>query len=221
MTLVRKLFVLVAFTLLATLSSADAQTITVPTFKSLHVREGGTVILRQGQSQQVTLLKGGLVHSSIATDGQGTLVVQKCKTKCPRGYVFEVEVVSPELDRLAVSEGGTIESRGSFSSRMKIDVEVDNGGVIDVRSIAAKHVNASVREGGGIFTTPQVSMNASVVNGGVITYWGNAEVKSSIKDGGNVTRGNLADLNKSLSELNPEVSSLPPIPPLPPVPPQP
>ena len=200
------------------LYSVAAQTVQVSPFNSVYVRNGGTVVLRHGSKQQVTLLRGTQTYSTIRTDDRGVLVVEKCTSRCPRGSVLEVEIVLPLVESLAVSDGGTVRTEGTFPKHQNLSLSVENGGVIDARAIIANNVSVSVREGGAVLTRPQFSMNASVFNGGVITYWGEAEVKSSVKGGGSISKGPMMHLTKPLSEFNTTLSSLPAVPPLPAVP---
>ena len=125
-----------------------------------------------------------------------------------------VEVVTPQIARVSITDGGTIESRGN-SAQSEIAASVTSGGTIDIRTIRVDRVNASVSEGGRIFTRPQASMFATVVNGGNITYWGKAQVQSSIGGGGVVTEGDADEIDKPLSELTSLQESPPPAPPLP------
>ena len=189
-------------------------------FSSVELRNGGKVNLIHGQSQGVTLLKGDPAQASITIRDDGRLVIDRCRTHCPRGHDFEVEVVTPALSAIAVAEGGAIQSRGNFPSWPEIGVAVSQGGTIDIRSMTVANVTASVNSGGRIFTRPATALSAKVEQGGNITYWGDAVVKSSVRGGGVVVRGTAADADKSLAELlGPEfVEPLAPIPPVPPVP---
>lgn len=197
--------------------SSTAQTIPLSTFDSVELRNGGKVILRHGPTPQVTLLRGSRDYTSVTSQG-GSLVINKCKSRCPRGYELSVEIVTPHIVRVSITDGGTIESRGNFA-QSEIAASVTSGGTIDIRTIRVDRVNASVSEGGRIFTRPQASMFATVMNGGNITYWGNAQVQSSIDGGGVVTKGDADEADKPLSELISFQESPPPAPPVPAVPP--
>lgn len=214
----RKFYLLVAF-LAASASFAAAQAIQVSSFSGVQLSDGGKVVIRYGPTQQVTLAKGSQDHTSFAIDGE-SLQITRCKNKCPRGYELEVEIVTPQLAAVAVRDGGTIETRGTFPQRSAIAVAVSQGGAIDVRSIDAGSVTAAIEQGGSIFATAKDALVASISHGGRITYWGNATVVSAVKEGGAVTKGDDADVNKPLSELRPAgAPPLPPPPPLPPIPP--
>jgi hypothetical protein len=168
----------------------------------------------------VTLLKGDPQQASITIGDDGRLVMDHCRTDCPRRHDFEVEVVTPGLAAIAVAQGGTIQSRGEFPHQAEIVVAVSQGGTIDIRSMAVANVTASVESGGRIFVKPESALSAKVEQGGLITYWGDADVKSSVRQGGVVARGTPADADKSLAELGHELTpQLAPTPPVAPVPP--
>ena len=186
-------------------------------FSSVELRGGGKAILRYGPTQRVTLLKGSPDYTRVTIEDGGRLVIDNCKRQCPRGYDLQIEIVTPDIARISVADGGTIESRGSFPRQAEIGLAVRDGGTIDIRSMAVDSVTASVDEGGRIFTRPQTVMFARVVNGGNITYWGDARVKSSVQGGGGVTRGTAAEADKPTSELSPSLPSLSPIPALHPI----
>ena len=176
-----------------------------------------TVILRHGPTQRVTFLKGSPDQTQVTIASGDALVIEKCPSKCARGYELEIEIVTAELARLTVVHGGTIQSRGSFPRQAEIGVTVDNGGMIDIREMSAGSVTASVVSGGRILAKPLTVMVASVVDGGNITYWGDARVTQSIEHGGVVTRGAPSDADKPLLELGLSIAPVPPVPALPPV----
>jgi Putative auto-transporter adhesin, head GIN domain len=186
-------------------------------FSSVELRSGGRAILHHGPTQSVTLVKGSLDYTRVTIADGGRLVIDRCKSECPRGYDLEIEIVTPDIARVSVEDGGTIQSSGSFPRQVEITVGVNDGGTIDIRSMAVDSVSASVYSGGRIFTRPQAAMFASVVDGGIITYWGDARIRKSIKGGGVVTRGTAAEAGQPLSESSPPLPSVPPIPALPPI----
>ena len=200
--------------------SRVVQTVPLSAFDSVELRNGGKVILRHGPTPQVTLLTGSRDYTRITSQG-GLLVIDKCKSRCPRGYELTVEIATPHIARVSVRDGGTIESRGDFALQSEIAASVRSGGTIDIRTIRVDRVSASVSEGGRIFTSPQASMFATVMNGGNITYWGSAHVQSSIDGGGVVVKGDADEADKPLSEISSLDSSPPPVPPLPVIPPLP
>lgn len=200
----RALTLLVAIHLAAfafLMSPLMAQTVPVSPFGSVELRNGGKVTLRHGPTQQITFVSGSRDYSSVSIESGGLLVIDKCTSRCPKGYNLEVEIVTPHLAKISVAHGGIIESRGNFPQQAEITVAVNNGGTIDLRSINAERVSASIDQGGRIFTSPRASMVASVSNGGKITYWGDAYVQSSVHKGGDVAKGEAGAADRPLSEL--------------------
>ena len=175
--------------------------IQVEPFRSIELPQGGHVVLRQAPTQRVTLVRGSLNYTRLSVTHRGALVIDKCFRKCPRGYRLELEILSPNVTRLSLTNGGSIESRGSFPRQSDLAVAVAHGGTIDVRSIAAQSVTATVEQGGRILTVPRVSLVASVTQGGAIVYWGNAQVTQSIDHGGVVSKGSASEIDLPLSEI--------------------
>ena len=199
-------------------SSAAGETVVpVGAFQSIELRNGGHVIVRHGEKHRVTIVTGDARYTSIRVAGGNQLVIDKCEGDCPHRYRVDVEVVTPELSAVSVSNGGML-IVGAFPSQQKIEAHVEQGGTIDIRAIAADAVDASVYSGGRILTRPRQSLVASVDSGGAITYWGDARVEKSVRHGGVVQRGSRADETRPLSELDPNLAPVPPLPPVPPVP---
>ena len=159
----------------------------VAPFKSIEVSGGAHVVLRNASAHRVRVVSGSMEMSRVAVTG-GTLVIDKCRTKCQKGYRLELEVFAPGVTRISVAHGGRIESREGFARQPELAVDVENGGPIDVRSIAADRVTASVNQGGGIMTAARAWLSATVANGGNITYWGDPEVRRSVDHGGAVQK---------------------------------
>lgn len=212
----RTLAIAVATMVLA--SSGAAQTvIPLGQFRSVELHAGGKVILRHGQIQRVTMLAGDLQCTRVRLAGGQRLVIEN-HGKCRTYHRLQIEVITPELSAVSVSNGGTVRSVGAFPVQAAIEADVEQGGTIDIRSIPADAVDASVYSGGGIFISPRSTLAATVESGGGITYWGNARVQQSVRDGGFVTRGTPADLDKPLSEMSHDPRHVvPPIPPVPPI----
>jgi hypothetical protein len=114
---------------------------------------------------------------------------------------MEIEVITPAISAISVANGGRMQTLGAFPLQAAIEARVEQGGVLDIRSIAAEDVDASVYSGGGIFTTPRKTLTAAVESGGAITYWGDVRVKKSVRDGGVVQRGTRADAGRPLGDL--------------------
>ncbi|HEX5734124.1 MAG TPA: DUF2807 domain-containing protein [Blastocatellia bacterium] len=203
---------------LAVSAPVAAQTeVPVAPFRSVELSGGAVAILRYGPTQRVTLLRGSTDYSRFTIADGGRLVIDKCKSRCPPGYDLEIEIITADINVILATDGGTIQSRGSFPRQAEIGVAIRDGGTIDIRSMALDKVTASVEEGGRIFTMPQSALSASIVNGGEITYWGDARVESSVRQGGVVIKGTAAEADKPLSELSPPLEPPPPVPPVPPI----
>jgi hypothetical protein len=161
----------------------------VAPFTSIEMSGGAHVLLRNAPSHRVQVIQGSRELSRIEVTRSGELIIDKCRSKCPKGYQLELEVFAPSITSISVAHSGRLESRESFARQTELTVDVSNGGTIDVRSFAADRVIASVSQGGGILTAPRASLSATVSNGGNITYWGDPEVKSSVDHAGAVRRG--------------------------------
>lgn len=185
-----RLLTVTAVALAFAVSGSAATVIPVGEFRSIELRNGGHVVVRHGAVQRVAIVRGGVECSRVRVDGQ-RLVIDRSHGNCRRGDdKLEVEVVTPHLTSVSVSHGGTIETAGAFPAQASIEATVEQGGTIDIRSIAADDVEASVFSGGRIFTTARDRLAATVRSGGAITYWGDAEdVRRSIRNGGVVSRG--------------------------------
>jgi hypothetical protein len=176
-------------------------TIQVGPFSSIEVPNGGHVILRASPTQRVTLARGSLDYTRWSVTEGRALVIDKCFRKCPRGYRLEIEILTPRFTGVALANGGTIQTRGNFPRQSDLAVAVSHGGTIDVRSIVASRVTASVEQGGRILTVPQASLFARIAQGGLITYWGDPQVRSSVQHGGVVSKGSADEINLPLSEI--------------------
>lgn len=200
--------------LVCTLPQPGAEALSQSSFDGVELSNGGKVILRHGPAQQVKFIKGNQTYTTVTRTGT-LLTIDKCAKHCPRGYELEIEIITPQISRVSVRDGGVIETRGSFPAQAAVAAAVSDGGVVDIRALGGNSVSASIAEGGVIYTKPKESMSASVTNGGDITYWGNAAIVSAVKGGGVVTRGDAADADKPLAELDPSHASVPAIPSLP------
>jgi hypothetical protein len=194
---------------------AQSEPLTLAAFRSVETRNGAHAIVRYGTNQRVSVLKGDPDRTRITVASGGRLIVDKqCRTSCRRGYELEVEIITPELTQITVAQGGWLQSRGSFPRQAEIEVTVDNGGTVDIRSMAAATVTASVTSGGRILTRPLAAMAARVEDGGNITYWGDPRVTRSIERGGVITKGVERDAETPFLELD---FSMVPALPLPPI----
>jgi hypothetical protein len=186
-------------------------------FDSIELRGGGTVTVRHGDVQRVTVISGD-PSRDVRSEG-GRLVIDPCIERCRHGHHLEVEIVTPAIGRLAVRDGGLIQIVGEFPAQPEVAAAVSDGGTIDIRRLEASAVAASVSQGGRILTRPARALRASVSSGGVVTYWGDAQVTSSIRHGGAVVRGAAGDLRASVAGLDPPLPVLPVLP-RPPAPPR-
>lgn len=188
---------LAAFAALA-LSTAQAapaaETVALPRFEGIELRGGGSVVVRQGTAQRVTLVEGSSSHTGLRVEprgrnGQARLVVDACKVRCPRDYRLRIEIVTPDVSAVAVNGGGRIDVARGFSPRRNVSAAVNGGGQIDLRALPARDVAAAVNGGGHLRVTATKSLAASVNGGGAIVYWGDPQVATSIRGGGAVTKG--------------------------------
>lgn len=203
--------------LLVSFSAAADAFVPVGPFRSIELSHGGMVTVRYGGAQHVSIVEGDARCTRVRVEGD-RLVIDRTDGKCPRGYRMAIDVVTPRLDAVSVSEGGTVQLVGSFPSQRSINAAVEQGGTIDIRAIEADSVKASVFSGGGIFTTVRRDLSAAIASGGAVTYWGDAgDVRKSVRDGGSVKRGKAEDADKPLSSLRPHVAPIAPIAPLPPL----
>ncbi|HKP35722.1 MAG TPA: DUF2807 domain-containing protein [Pyrinomonadaceae bacterium] len=177
----------------------EQEVIQVAPFNSVELRNGGRVFVRHGARQSVTVVKGNSDEITFTVEGS-RLVIDKVKSS-RRGHDLEIEIVTPNINGLAVNNGGVLQTVGDFSGQTALAVSVNQGGIVDARSIAVQSVTASVYSGGRIFVRPQAALVASVAQGGAITYWGKPQVTSSIKHGGVVEEGEPTDFDKPLSEV--------------------
>ena len=130
----------------------------------------------------------------------GVLVIDEKRIGRGKKTRTETEIQVPNLQSVSLSNGGWIRSTGSFARQTDLDVDVSHGGTVDVRSMNADRVTASVEQGGRILTVPQQQLFATVQQGGVIIYWGDARVESSVQHGGDVQKGIAAEKTLPLHE---------------------
>lgn len=177
--------------LLVAAPARSGTAIPVGAFDSVALKDGGHVILRHGAVQRVTLLQGSTRYTSIRIDRDNPrqLVIDSCRHRCPHEYRIEVEIVTPDIRGVSVSDGGSIESAGGFPQQGKIAAAVEDGGKIDIRSIAASEASAAINDGGKILLRAQSRLAAAINDGGEIVYWGDPRVSSAINDGGSVEKG--------------------------------
>jgi hypothetical protein len=170
--------------------AASAQTV-VPTagFDSVELEGGGHVVIKHGDVQRVTILKGSTEFTRIATEEHHKLKIDACNENCPRQYDLEIVIETPDIRAVAINGGGHIESSGDFPGQREVTAAVEGGGHIDLRSIDAANATAAVEGGGNIMVRAEKALTAAVNGGGHITYWGNPDVTQAVNGGGEISRG--------------------------------
>ncbi|HEY0625456.1 MAG TPA: DUF2807 domain-containing protein [Allosphingosinicella sp.] len=173
----------------------NAQTnVAVPQFEKIELRGGGTVRVRHGAQQRVTLIKGSTQYTSfdvVRSGGNGgadQLVIRACNEQCPQRYDLEIEVVTPDVDGLAIKGGGSIDVVEGFPRQSALAAAIHGGGQIDARALPASSVAAAVNGGGSLMVRPASSLAAAVRGGGLIRYWGNPSVTQTVQGGGSIQR---------------------------------
>jgi hypothetical protein len=160
-------------------------------FGSIELQGGGIVTVRHGPTRSVTVSYEN-PDRPVCADGD-RLVIAPCRGAC-RDHHIEVDIVTPAVSRLAVTDAGVLHVVGDFPGQATVAASVSGGGTLDIRWLDAGHVSASVSRGGRILTRPGRQLAASISDGGYITYWGDAVVTSSVQRGGAVVRGTPAEL---------------------------
>jgi hypothetical protein len=163
-------------------------------FETLEARNGAHVVVRQGAVPRVSVLRGDPRCVTVSAGAGDRLVIDKSGHDCRRGERVQIEVIVRRLSAAAVSNGGSLQTLDAFADQKSIDAHVEHGGTLDIRSVAADRVAASVYSGGRILTEPRKTLEASVESGGIILYWGDAAVRQSVSHGGVVARGTAEDV---------------------------
>ena len=166
---------------------AAGTVVPLPRFEAVSLEGKGRVILRHGDRQAVTIVEGDPDVTRFEVD-RNSLKISACQNRCPANYRLVIEVVSPNVDAIAVTGGGTVAAAGPFPSRNALALSVQGGGLIDTQAVSARRVAASVNGGGEIRTRADASLAASVNGGGTITYAGAPSVATAIRGGGKVRR---------------------------------
>jgi hypothetical protein len=172
--------------LIATTPAVAQGPVAVPRFDSIELQGGGHVTIRHGATQRVTLVRGSQEVTRFGVQ-RGRLEIDACIRSC-RNYDLRVEIVTPDVDALAIRGGGVIRVEGAFPRQSDLAVAVTGGGTIDARSIAATDVAASVSGGGLIRANARDTLAASINGGGAVRYVGDPEKTVAINGGGAVQR---------------------------------
>jgi len=178
----------IAASLLPLSETRAAETVPVPHFTAVGLKGGGTVRIVPAAVQRVVIREGSSAYTSVKVEHGRSLEIRNCDRSCPANYRFDVEIQTPNLDAVAVSNGGSLTFAGGFAPQKDIAVAVSNGGKIDMRSLSAREVSAAVNSGGSIEIGAPFQLSAAVNSGGAIRYRGNPDVSSAVSSGGSVER---------------------------------
>ncbi|HZG09924.1 MAG TPA: DUF2807 domain-containing protein [Allosphingosinicella sp.] len=173
---------------LALAAPASAATdVSVGAFEGVRLVGGGEVRLRHGPVQKVSLIQGSAAVSSFRVENGKSLVIRACETSC-RNYKLVVEIVTPRIDAVSITGGGSIVSGTGFGAQPNLAASITGGGMLDLDSVPARHVAASIKGGGVIRTDARGSLAVSIVGGGSVTYLADPATTVAINGGGAVSR---------------------------------
>lgn len=173
--------------LIAAAPAAAQGPIALPEFDEIELQGGGEVTIRHGAAQRVTMVRGDGTMTRFTVE-DGRLEIDACIRRC-RDYDLEIEIVTPDVDALAIRGGGSIRAEGAFPDRDDLAVAVTGGGAIDIRPIHVREVAAAITGGGTIRTRARDNLAVSINGGGLVTYWGDPATSVAINGGGMVRRG--------------------------------
>jgi hypothetical protein len=187
--------------LVAPVAAGAETTVPLPRFKEIELHGGGTVVLRHGPVQRVTIRKGSTAFTEIrvgapqgrffkhgARNEADRLIINACNSRCPRRYDLEIEIVTPEVTAVSVNGGGEIVAAAGFPTERSVAAAVNGGGEIDLRALQAQNVAAAVHGGGRLLVHPRNSLVAAIHGGGEIRYWGSPSLTTAVHGGGTVSR---------------------------------
>jgi hypothetical protein len=178
---------ILALALAGAVPAAAETPVPVGAFEGVSLIGGGEVRLRHGPVQKVTLLRGDLAVSSIAIENDKSLVIRACRRSC-RNVELLVEVVTPDIEAVAITGGGTVAAGPGFPASRHLAASVTGGGTLDLDSLPANHVAASIRGGGLIRTDATGDLAVSILGGGNVTYLRDPRTTVSINGGGTVRK---------------------------------
>jgi hypothetical protein len=184
-------------------AAAGAETVVpLPPFKQIELHGGGSILLRHGPVQRVTLRKGSTAFTSISVGApQGRffkhgaraqsdrLVIKACNGRCPPRYDLEIEIVTPEISAISVNGGGEIVAARGFPREDSVAAAVNGGGEIDIRAMPVRDIAAAVHGGGRLLVRAQNSLVAAVHGGGEIRFWGRPSLTAATRGGGSISSG--------------------------------
>ena len=180
---------LFALALAASAPALAAETVPVSPFTSIELRGGGSLQLRRGPVQRVTIVEGSSQYTHVYVRSEQRLRIDACNARCPNHYQLRIVIESPSVPILAVQGGGTITTAPGFGQQRELTLAVGGGGAIDARTVPSDVVTAAVSGGGSIKVQPRNVLTAAVNGGGEIRYWGNPSVTTAIQGGGTVRPG--------------------------------
>ena len=170
--------------------ASAAELVQLPAFESVQLRGGGSVVVRRGPAQRVTIVDGSSAYTRMSVDHRGQLTIDACNNRCPRQYDLRIEIESPDAPDAAISGGGSISFAPGFAAQRDIAIAINGGGHIDARAVPAANVSAAVNGGGRILSGASQKLSAAVSGGGEVRYSGSPDVSSIVNGGGSVRRGN-------------------------------
>ena len=98
---------------------AAAETVSVPAFRSVELRGGGTIIVRPG-APRVTILEGSSQFTRFRVDDQGQLKIDACNARCPNHYDLSIEIRYPTVLPMGIKGGGKITAAPGFGHQHQI-----------------------------------------------------------------------------------------------------
>lgn len=186
----RSLVPLFATVLAVSAPGASGEIVPLPHFRSIELRGGGKVTLVPGTNERVILVEGSSKVTHLQVEPEGKLVIDTCNGECPRSYRLSVEIQSPRVPNLAVSDGGRIITSAGFPAQPHLGAAVNGGGTIDARAVEAGTVSAAVNGGGELSVHASATLAGAVNGGGHVRYWGNPRVTTAVHGGGSVVPAN-------------------------------
>jgi hypothetical protein len=169
---------------------AAAQTVVpVDKFNAVELHGGGTVTIRQGPIQRVTVIQDTNRSSHVEVVDQGSggrLILSPCRDSCWGHNHFEVEVETPTMSSVVIKGGGHILAEGAFAPQGAVSAVIHGGGSIYLKAMPAQSASAAIHGGGKIVVMAQNSLSAEIMGGGSIRYLGRPTVSTSIHGGGSV-----------------------------------
>ena len=174
---------------IAAVPAVAAEVVAVPEFRTVQVRGGGSVVVRPGPAQRVTIVEGSTQFTRVRVTANGELRIDACNERCPQRYDLRIEIVSPRVPDAAITGGGAITIAPGYAPEGDFSAAISGGGRIDARALRATNVSAAVNGGGQVLAGPSSHLSAAVNGGGEVRFAGNPHVSSVVSGGGSVRRG--------------------------------